>query len=746
MSVAFAVAAWGQCSTQPTLVGLEGADGPVRAMVDWDPDGPGPLGLHVVAGGMFRTFGLQTETPVGVWPVARSTGGMLPDLAGLTDDVFALVVTPNNELIAGGAFPGGIARWTGTSWSVVGGGVNGRCTSLATTPGGVLIAGGVFTQAGGTAASNIATWNGTTWNNLGGGIAGPVYSVAGIAGEVVVAGGDFGDIEGQPRAAIAGWNGDTWFDIAPGGANGPVYVMRYHAPADTLFVGGGFTQIGGVTAGRVARFTQGMWSRVGVLGMSGPVLALHVHPPDGFLPQTLRAAGSFAQVEGQSATGYASVPMASLASSWTPDTTREYTNGSPRALATSAIGGDFFPTVVASTSPNHSSRPNYSEMSTQPRLGISSGSAHERFVTSPNNAVWRFDGHRWTVQNVRTWGNVTHADMTKVARLADGRVRALFGGDRVPLQLAELQGDAWQPVGTSLPLTFFSQTIGTAMNGQGDAWAAHKVSNTDPAQWGMYKFVNGSWSQIGGIMRAVGGRSQLGLVVSAEGDVFFPVSAGSIASIDDGILVDPNARLLRYSQSTGWMVQSTIATSIFQGSDDSIIAIITPQPGVTSLAAWNGSTFVPLGGSLATTPGADITRVLSARRDHVLIETDGTFAGMTPGRKLLLWNGVQWTRLPASIFRIGNAIPLQNGRWLIDVFSTLFTRELRVWQPACCDSIDFNRNGVFPEDQDVIDFFSVLAGGTCMPCADIDFNNNNVFPEDQDVIDFFRVLAGGDCL
>jgi hypothetical protein len=62
-----------------------------------------------------------------------------------------------------------------------------------------------------------------------------------------------------------------------------------------------------------------------------------------------------------------------------------------------------------------------------------------------------------------------------------------------------------------------------------------------------------------------------------------------------------------------------------------------------------------------------------------------------------------------------------------------------------CDSIDFNNNTVFPEDQDVIDFFSVLAGDECAVCNDIDFNNNNVFPEDQDVIDFFRVLAGGTC-
>jgi hypothetical protein len=70
---------------------------------------------------------------------------------------------------------------------------------------------------------------------------------------------------------------------------------------------------------------------------------------------------------------------------------------------------------------------------------------------------------------------------------------------------------------------------------------------------------------------------------------------------------------------------------------------------------------------------------------------------------------------------------------------------------VACDDIDFNNDEVFPSDQDVIDFFDVLAGGTpatCDPvvgCNDIDFNNDGVFPSDQDVIDFFNVLAGGNC-
>jgi hypothetical protein len=30
-----------------------------------------------------------------------------------------------------------------------------------------------------------------------------------------------------------------------------------------------------------------------------------------------------------------------------------------------------------------------------------------------------------------------------------------------------------------------------------------------------------------------------------------------------------------------------------------------------------------------------------------------------------------------------------------------------------CDSVDFNQNQIFPEDQDVVDYFNVLAGGVC---------------------------------
>jgi hypothetical protein len=64
-----------------------------------------------------------------------------------------------------------------------------------------------------------------------------------------------------------------------------------------------------------------------------------------------------------------------------------------------------------------------------------------------------------------------------------------------------------------------------------------------------------------------------------------------------------------------------------------------------------------------------------------------------------------------------------------------------------CDDIDFNNDTLFPDDTDLVDFLSVLAGGPCSTgnCSDIDFNNDGLFPDDNDLVSFLRVLAGGPC-
>jgi hypothetical protein len=64
-----------------------------------------------------------------------------------------------------------------------------------------------------------------------------------------------------------------------------------------------------------------------------------------------------------------------------------------------------------------------------------------------------------------------------------------------------------------------------------------------------------------------------------------------------------------------------------------------------------------------------------------------------------------------------------------------------------CDSLDFNGDGIFPDNQDLTDFINVFAGAPCPTgaCGDLDFNNDGIFPDNADIAKFVEVLAGGSC-
>jgi hypothetical protein len=67
------------------------------------------------------------------------------------------------------------------------------------------------------------------------------------------------------------------------------------------------------------------------------------------------------------------------------------------------------------------------------------------------------------------------------------------------------------------------------------------------------------------------------------------------------------------------------------------------------------------------------------------------------------------------------------------------------YNPCFADPIDFNRDAVFPDQRDVLDFLTVFSGSACpaAECNDIDFNNDGVFPDQQDVVAFFDAFGGG---
>ncbi len=65
--------------------------------------------------------------------------------------------------------------------------------------------------------------------------------------------------------------------------------------------------------------------------------------------------------------------------------------------------------------------------------------------------------------------------------------------------------------------------------------------------------------------------------------------------------------------------------------------------------------------------------------------------------------------------------------------------------PPPCNDLDFNNDGLFPDDSDLLAFLAVLAGEACSTCDPLDFNNDGLFPDDSDLLAFLRVLAGSPC-
>jgi aminopeptidase N len=204
-----------------------------------------------------------------------------------------------------------------------------------------------------------------------------------------------------------------------------------------------------------------------------------------------------------------------------------------------------------------------------------------------------------------------------------------------------------------------------------------------------------------------------------------------------GITVDPN----------NWILNDGTSPEIYVNGPAKIVTV-SPAPGASLLqsvgntafaitfsesvlANASGFTLVGPSGPVATSFG-----LMSS------VATLTTTAPLTPGAYTLTIASSAVPTLAANInldgeftttLPSGDGLPGGNAVFAFTVLG------------SPCTDIDFNNNGVFPEDQDVVDFFDTLAGGACAGCDSIDFNGNGVFPEDQDVVDFFNVLAGGSC-
>lgn len=225
-----------------------GALGPVNALA--------VMGTDLFVGGAFSSAGGVT----GTGRVARWDGTAWHALnSGLngTSGVNAMLVKGTDLYVAGliidndAAAPAnlrGVARWDGTAWHALAGGV-GTAYALA-SDGDDLLVGGGFTQANNNTVvvNNIARWNGSAWSALGTGVNGRVQAIA-VHSTGIYAGGVFTQAGGSPANRIARWDGSSWSALGSGIPGGGVAEVNALAvTGDNLFVGGFF----GVAGGKVS--------------------------------------------------------------------------------------------------------------------------------------------------------------------------------------------------------------------------------------------------------------------------------------------------------------------------------------------------------------------------------------------------------------------------------------------------------------------------------------------------------------
>lgn len=270
-------------------------DDEVKVLLVHD-DGAGP---SLVAAGPFQNAGTTPASRIASWdgaswsPLADGFSGGQVWALGEYDDGSGLALIAGGGFTASGATPlNGIAAWDGTTWTGLGDGLTGGAVRAVAEfddgSGPALYAGGVFTQAGGLPAAHIARWDGTNWEAVGGGMDDVVKALHvhdDGSGPKLYAGGIFDTAGGVPARGLAAWDGSAWSAVGQGLA---VYVNDL-----ATFDDGTRTQLyaGGTGTPHIQRWDGSAWSGIGAVNWTVRALARY---DDGRGPG-LFLAGDFVQ-------------------------------------------------------------------------------------------------------------------------------------------------------------------------------------------------------------------------------------------------------------------------------------------------------------------------------------------------------------------------------------------------------------------------------------------------------------------
>ncbi|MFN0242421.1 MAG: hypothetical protein ACKVWV_05960 [Planctomycetota bacterium] len=645
--------------------------------------------------------------------------------------------------VAGSATVHNIGRWNGTDWSAVGGGLTGQAqfgdtvsqSVLALTvfddgSGPALYAGGRFSSAGGVPVRNLARWDGSTWTDVGGGVGdsvgtGPAVAVRALAvhddgsGPALYVGGRFREADALPARNIAKWDGATWTALGPGVQSVEISDERIFAltPFDDgsgskLYVAGSFDRAGALVAKHVASWNGSSWSALssgleGSGAVSARALAVFDDDGPGGAAPRLYVGGQFNQAGGVGVSAIARWDGTAFVNPAGGVTVCEVPNGQTSC----------WPIVTA-------------------LAALDDGSGAKLFVGGHFRQagalavqdVARWDGSAWSgmASGIAGLVAVDAPYITSFARFDEGVGPAVFVGGYFAFTGDGLRGDylvrfragAWSSLMTSgngvdgivYALSRFDDGSGSALYVGGGFESAGDVAARNVARWD-----GTSWSSVGaglnGVVRTLaalptgaagcaelyaGGSFTIepdlrpGGVAKWNGSTWEYLTSGlddsgvagsviAIAAYDDGLSVDPTiyaggiitsaggapaGNLVRWN-GTSWTHAGSIAgqvnaLAVFDdgggerlwvgGAFSSVSDGVNGTQSIVNIAKWSGS-----GGYEPAVSLADDVYAL-------LVWDDGTgealYAGgrLTPSDavvpRVVKWTGSAWTGVGALSGRV----------------------------------------------------------------------------------------------
>ncbi len=538
-----------------------------------------------------------------------------------------------------------LARWNGTSWSAVGGGVTAPPQELAGVSafaifddgtGSALYVAGVFDHAGSVPANSIAKWNGSSWSALGSGIGpGGVSALAVFddgTGPALFAAGAFHSAGGSIANYFAKWDGSAWSALL-GAIDDNVYGLQVFddGSGPALYLGGRFTMAGGVHASSLVRWDGTNWSDVGG-GTNRSVLKMAVFD-DGRGP-ALYVGGDFELVGGMSANAIAR---------W--DGTNWETVGSGVGSDSDAIVGSML---------------TYDD-GTGPALYV--GGAFREATGAPGNNIARWDGSAWSSLGAGVSEVESFDGVWSLCSFDSSAGPLLYVGGRYDTAGTErASGIASWHAGTWSSLSDGSVN---AMSGTVEAFVAGDLGN------GQRLFAGGALLRLAGSAAVQGVAEWDGSTWSSLGPGLSADEVSALAIYNDGsgpalyvaghnlpLYGNPSGHIVRWNGST-W---STLQSGVSGGKGGTQVLALTVYDdgqgpalyaggffsqasgvGASNIARWNGSSWSAVGYGLVSVVYA------------LAVYDDGSGPKLVAGGwynndpNVFVWDGSTWSLLGSGL-------------------------------------------------------------------------------------------------